>query len=201
MGQVWRRKGPRGRSGGVGAVVTAGFGWEHSANRQRPLLEATPTFRRAQRSTLTSALWHIMHRKWGVLHDRAWSVLVEESGEWQAQAMSGAPVGRLGMPSPQRRGHSKTVLAMVRAGVVRRASKKAAAARLLTLWRRKREIWAQRWRLPSWPAWFRVWRVPMLQNAYPMHVQGSVVMRITEPCVCIRVGCLDHLPCVRPDGW
>jgi hypothetical protein len=73
--------------------------------------------------------------------DRAWSGLVEESGVWQAQATSGAQVGRLGMPILHRRAPSKTELAMVRAGIVGRVSKKAAAAWHLMLLRCAREIW------------------------------------------------------------
>jgi hypothetical protein len=52
-------------------------------------------------------------------------------------------VGSLGMPSLQQRVPSKTMMGMVMAGVVGRASK-AAAARLLMLWRGEREIWLAR---------------------------------------------------------
>jgi hypothetical protein len=72
----------------------------------------------------------------GAVHDRAWLGLVEERGVWQAQVISGAQVGRFGMPNLRRRAPSKTEFAMLRAGVVERASKKAAAARQPMLWRR-----------------------------------------------------------------
>jgi hypothetical protein len=87
-----------------------------------------------------SALWRITRRERGVVHVRACSGLVVESRVWQPQVRFGAPVGRLGMAILGQRAPS-TELAMVRAGVVGRVSKKAAAARQVMLWRCEREIW------------------------------------------------------------
>jgi hypothetical protein len=139
------------------------------------------------------------HHTRGAVHERACSGLVEKSGVWQAQVTSAALVGRFGIPNLRRRAPSKTELAMVRAGVVGRASKKAAAARQVMLWWHAREIWH-----PTVEASCVANKVSSVSCRCRMHTlrpsKEVIDMCCVEMCVCVGFNCLDHLARMGPDG-
>jgi hypothetical protein len=133
--------GPLGAGGGAGAVVAAGCRWGNRGDRRGSLVEATPPLRNGG-ELLQRVRYDAAHAGSGAREG-----MFAVGGEERSVASTGNVCGSGGQvwhPKPRRRAPSKTKLAMVRARVVGRASKKAAAARQVMLWWHAREIWHPR---------------------------------------------------------